>query len=155
MRQILICAMLAGLAGPAIAANISAKPGEYRIDDGMTIVLKDKMVKLRHVAVPPLGRACMMRGKQRDCGLISRSSLLDLSAAATIKCDASADGYGRCTAGGFDLAEQIVYTGWAVPVSGAPKKYWKQMAGARARKRGFWNAQFVEPWVPLEAALRR
>jgi len=64
------------------AAELSARPGDYSIEDGRTVVLANRTVKLRHIAVPPLGTVCLMRGKERDCGLISRSSLLDLSAGA-------------------------------------------------------------------------
>ena len=80
---------------------------------------------------------------------------MDLTVATSIKCTSRASGGARCTAGGFDLSEQMVYTGWAVPTAGAPDRYWKQMAGARDRKRGFWNAEFAPAWAPRAEALKR
>lgn len=155
MRVLAGLAFLAAALSPAGAEPFSAKPGNYSIEDGMTIVLAGKRVTLRHISAPPMGTACLLRGKSRDCGLISRSSLMDLSAGAAITCRQGADGLGRCTAGGFDLAENMVYTGWAVPTKGAPARYWVQMTGAKARKRGFWRAEFRPEWAPLKAALSR
>lgn len=143
------------MAGPALAEPITAPPGEYAVEDGMTIVLGSQRIVLRHISAPPLGTSCLMGGKPRDCGLISRASLMDLSAGAAITCTLGSDRLGRCTSGGFDLAENMVYTGWAVPRTGAPKRYWAQMKGAKARKRGFWKASFQPTWPPQQAALAR
>lgn len=147
--------LAATLSPPAVAQDISARSGDYTIEDGMTIVLSGTRVVLRHISAPPLGTMCQLKGRPRDCGLISRSSLLDLSAGAAIICKKVEQGMGRCTSGGFDLAENLVYTGWAVPVQGAPAKYWRQMDGAMTRKRGFWNATFTPAWPPQQAALNR
>ncbi len=155
MKYLTALALSAVSLSPALAEQFSAAPGKYEVEDGMTIALAGERITLRHISAPPMGTACVLRGKERDCGLISRSSLMDLSAGATIKCRRGEDGLGHCTAGGFDLAENMVYTGWAVPNAGAPARYWVQMAGAKARKRGFWRAEFRPEWPPRQAALKR
>ncbi|NNF80049.1 MAG: thermonuclease family protein [Rhizobiales bacterium] len=155
MKHMAALLIFAVSVAPAMAEQFSAAPGKYKIEDGMTIVLAGERISLRHISAPPMGTRCILRGKPRDCGLISRSSLMDLSAGAVITCRRDDDGLGRCTAGGFDLAENMVYTGWAVPAAGAPSGYWKQMAGAKSRKRGFWNGHFAPGWAPQQAALKR
>ncbi len=119
----------------------------------MTVMLGSQRIVLRHISAPPLGTSCQLGGTSRDCGLISRASLMDLTAGAAITCTLGDDGLGRCTSGGFDLAENMVYTGWAVPRAGAPKRYWAQMKGAKARRRGFWKGQFQPAWAPQQEAL--
>ncbi len=143
------------MAAPAMADPIKAASGEYTVEDGMTIVLGSTRVVLRHISAPPLGTTCQLGGKLRDCGVISRASLMDLSAGAAIRCTLGADGFAHCTSGGFDLAENMIYTGWAVPQAGAPQRYWGQMNGAKAAKRGFWKGAFEPVWVPQQKALTR
>ena len=155
MKVLAAFSFLAASLSPALAEQISAQSGDYTVTDGMTVVLAGETVILEHISAPPLGTSCILRGKTRDCGLISRSSLLDLSAGAAIICQRKSNGTGRCTAGGFDLVENMVYTGWAVPLAGAPARYWTQMAGSKKRKRGFWNAKFAPDWPPQQAALKR
>ena len=143
------------MTGPALAEPLTAGPGEYTVEDGMTIMFGSQRVVLRHISAPPLGTSCLLGGKPRDCGLISRASLMDLSAGASITCKLGADGLGQCTSGGFDLAENMVYTGWAVPTANAPARYWTQMAGARKRKRGFWKGHFEPGWAPQQVAVKK
>ncbi len=148
----LICLLITS---PVLAEGIVRQPGGYQVRDGKTLELGSRNVVLQHITAPPVKTSCLMRGKTRDCGLISRSQLMDLTVATAIKCQPKGNGQARCTAGGFDLSEQMVYTGWAVPTAGAPARYWKQMAGARARKRGFWGAEFTPAWTPQNEALER
>ena len=155
MKYLAALLLLAAAVQPAQAGEVSAAPGGYTIEDGMTLVLAGQRITLRHITAPPMGTQCMLRGKARDCGLISRSSLMDLTAGAVIKCRRGDDGLGWCTAGGFDLAENMIYTGWAVPKANAPARYWTQMAGARKRKRGFWKGHFEPGWAPQQVAVKK
>ena len=138
------------LAQAAQAGSAMYKPGEYGVFDAMTLTLGGKDIRLANIAAPKLGQMCMIRGKKRDCGVIARSQLLDLTAAAHLKCNNNLNGSALCLADGFDLSEQMIYTGWAVPLPGAPDRYLAQRADAETNKRGFWNAEFVEPW-PAQA----
>lgn len=141
--------------GAVLAGEITAAPGDYEVLDGGSIRIGLQTLNLQHIAAPAMNTPCRMRGRMRDCGLISRSQLMDLTVATPVKCSTKIPANARCTAAGFDLAEQMVYTGWAVPITGAPARYWKQMEGAQAKKRGFWNAEFSPPWAPQIDALKR
>ena len=154
MRKIYLLLVAGVSAAPVLADNGTVfGPEQYLVLDGGTIIASGKHLKLQHIAVPSLNTSCRIGTKMRDCGRISRSQLMDLTVASTVACRSAGNGKSFCTAGGFDLSEQMVYTGWAVPTSGAPAKYWTQMAGARARKRGFWKAEFVPAWPPQRKAL--
>ena len=132
---------------PAMAGTIVLKPGDYEVKSAQSIAFNGQTVRLSGIDAPQPGQVCMLRGHKRDCGLIARSQLMDLTVAATLKCDVR-DGIASCTAGGFDISAQMVYTGWAVPAEGAPKKYAELMKDSRAKSRGFWRARFDPPWPP-------
>ena len=135
------------------AAGDTLTSKTFSVTDGNRLVMDGREIRLTGIVAPELGRSCILFGKKQDCGLIARSGLLDLTAGAAVTCtpgQAVGDepAY-RCTAGGYDLSEGMVYTGWAVPLEGAPKAYWRVLDGARARPRGFWRGEFVEPWPPV------
>lgn len=135
---------------PAAAAEpLTSKA--FTVIDGNRIEIGGREVRLAGIAAPALGQKCVLFGKTRDCGVIARSGLLDLTAGATVTCRQTGNQDGlathRCRANGYDLSEGMVYTGWAVPLEKAPKAYWRVLKGARARPRGFWRGRFVEPWT--------
>jgi endonuclease YncB( thermonuclease family) len=145
-----------GILGLAIAAAGAAEPltsRNFSVIDGNRLEIGGREIRLAGIVAPELGQACLLYGKRRDCGLVARSGLLDLTAGATVTCMPASEVDGaaayRCTAGGYDLSEGMVYTGWAVPLEGAPQAYWRVLDGARARPRGFWRGEFVEPWAPV------
>ena len=154
IRQIAI-AVFFSLPASVLADEITAAPGDYQVLDGSSIKVGSRTLTLQHIAAPAMNTPCVIRGKTRDCGRISRSQLMDLTVATQIRCSVKAPPRARCSAGGFDLSEQMIYTGWAVPAAGAPARYWRQMADARARKRGFWTAGFTPAWPPQADALAR
>lgn len=133
---------------PAGAADVLTTK-TFTVVDGNRVAIGGRELRLDGIVAPELGRQCMLGGKARDCGLIAKAGLLDLTAGATVTCrEAGADTH-RCTADGYDLSEGMVYTGWAVPLDGAPKAYWRVLKGARERPRGFWKGTFVEPWTEV------
>ncbi len=140
------------VSGSAWSGNLTSK--SFSVIDGNRLMIGGSEIRLTGIIAPELGQTCVLFGKARDCGLISRSGLLDLTAGATVTCTPASNVDGapahRCTAGGYDLSEGMVYTGWAVPLKGAPKTYWQVLKSARARPRGFWRGTFVEPWAPVE-----
>ena len=126
--------MLAVLASSAHSADsISSKA--FTVVDGNRLSINGRTIRLTGIIAPEPGRMCVLFGKERDCGIIAKAGLSDLTAGATIVCHKAADVEGapahRCTAGGYDLSEGMVYTGWAVPLEGAPKAYWRVLDGAR------------------------
>ena len=146
----MIAGALAGaFVSSAAAASDAITTRTFTVIDGNRIAVEGRELRLDGIVAPELGRHCMLGGKARDCGLIARSGLLDLTAGATVTCRKAGAKTHRCTAGGYDLSEGMVYTGWAVPLEGAPKAYWRVLKGARERPRGFWKGTFVEPWAEI------
>ena len=133
------------LLNPAHAADVLTTK-TFTVVDGNRIAIDGRELRLDGIIAPELGRQCMLGGKARDCGLIAKAGLLDLTAGATVTCRKAGAETHRCTADGYDLSEGMVYTGWAVPLDGAPKAYWRVLKGAQDRPRGFWKGTFVEPW---------
>jgi len=126
-----------------LAATItSAGADPLRVHDGDTLIVEHKQRDLYGIDAPEPGTRCMIRGTERDCGKIARAALLDLTAGAVIVCEEQADGRSRgpmrCTAGGYDLSEGMLHTGWAFPADNAPKRLLKVSAEAREKARGLW-----------------
>ncbi|MGI9481210.1 MAG: thermonuclease family protein, partial [Hyphomicrobiales bacterium] len=135
------------LVSPALAGTIVLKPGAYEVKSARSIAFDGRLIHLSGIDAPAPGHMCTLRGKERDCGAIARSQLIDLTVAATIKCNING-GTASCTAGGFDISAQMVYTGWAVPGKGAPEKYSELMIDAKSKQRGLWRAELTPPWPP-------
>ena len=146
--RILVAGALAGafLLSPAGAAEVLTTK-TFSVVDGNRIAIDGREFRLDGIVAPELGRQCMLGGKARDCGLIAKAGLLDLTAGATVTCQKAGAQTHRCSADGYDLSEGMVYTGWAVPLDGAPKAYWRVLKGAQDRPRGFWKGTFVKPWA--------
>ena len=153
MRTITLFLMTLVATATIVSAADELTSEAFTVVDGVTIDLGDRQLSLNGIAVPELGRMCLLSGRERDCGLIARAALLDLTAGATIVCSASDADTHRCTANGYDLSEGMIYTGWAVPLPGAPEVYRTVLADARGRPRGFWRGEFVAPWPQLTAAI--
>ena len=51
----------------------------------------------------------------------------------------------RCFSEGYDLAEGMTYTGWALADGAAGGPYRTFEAGARDAGRGLWRGRFVPP----------
>ncbi len=156
--QALIIAAMLGVTAAAHAAD-TLVAHNFTVIDGQTIEIKGRQVRLTGIEAPRPGQTCILSDTPRDCGVISRSGLLDLTAGATVVCKVVSVSNGddiaeaRCTANGYDLSEGMVYTGWAVPLPDAPAIYRDVLQGARERPRGFWRGEFVDPWPALTAAI--
>ncbi len=111
--------------------------------DGGTLTIKGKSFALYAIKAPQLGSYCNPRLKKYDCGLISKSSLMDMSAGATIVCSRAPAPYNKdkykCLSDGYDLSEGMVYTGWATPLETAPDLFKKLAREAKEKPRGMWR----------------
>lgn len=122
------------LAGSAHAGSADVLNGGRLTVDGVTHVLYG-------IKSPALGEQCQLRGKSRDCGVLARAGLKDLTAGATVICKPSkvAPDASKCLSDGYDLSEGMVYTGWAVPLPAAPQRLHKLMKRAKTKRHGMWH----------------
>lgn len=140
--------LLAAGTGWASADVIS---GPATVLDGDTIEVDGRMIRLEGIDAPELGQTCIRFEKEVDCGVIARAALLDLVTAVEVICEPRGQDHDElmtafCTADGFDVGGNMVYTGWALPVPGWTA-YDAIKDGAIEDRRGLWATEFVEPWV--------
>lgn len=132
------------VAGAAQAADTVEGPAV--VENASTITVGEQSLRLYGIAAPRPGERCMMRGVEIDCGHIAATALMDLTVAARVSCRildaATSPPSALCTAGGYDLSEGMVHTGWARPLPGAADKLFRSEVLARARRHGLWSGTF-------------
>ncbi len=136
--------------GHLIAEPLS---GSAEILSGETLRVDGKIFRLVGIDAPEKGQVCTNRsGKTFDCGRISATGMMDLTAGAIVRCDPVNSSEvspiaAVCKASGYDLSEGMVYTGWALadPQTGAALHRLQQQA--KGKKNGLWAGQFDLPWV--------
>ena len=103
------------IASEASAAGLSGTP---EVIDGDTIVVAGETVRLFGIDAPEMGQNCAIGARTYDCGAVSRTALLDLTAGTPVTCElmkgaTSADSPegkpGRCFAAGYDLRTVEAY----------------------------------------------
>ena len=139
-----------GLAGAKAEIVVSGMP---TIVDGDSLEVSGERFQLHGIDAPELGEFCEKdNGKRFDCGRVARSALLDLTAGVEVICRAvdSASPTTRsakCTASGFNLSRNMIYTGWALVDRAVTDKFIDVEAEAKRQKRGLWRYSFkVQPW---------
>ena len=125
--------------------------GPARVVDGDTIEVASQVIDLADIDAPELDQLCRRGSEIIACGMVASTQLSDLTAGVAVRCaptGALATGHvvARCTAGGYDLSEGMVYTGWALAYPRAESPYRRFEEGARAARRGMWRGDFVAPW---------
>ncbi|HIC82171.1 MAG TPA: thermonuclease family protein [Kiloniellaceae bacterium] len=160
--SLLALAALAAASSQQGAWGDTASPvrGVAQIVDGDSLAVAGQTYDLAGVDAPELAQRCTRQERLYDCGLLAQAALMDLTAGVQVECrrlaqQPASDGVplARCTAGGYDLSEGMVYTGWALipPDGGSADRYQTAFGpiqqGARERRRGLWKGAFVEPWA--------
>lgn len=151
MRALVIIAVALALADipTAGAAEVTGRPD---IISGDTLVVSGKRFRLYGVDAPEAGQHCRLaNGKPYDCGLVSRTALMDLTAGVSITCRprremANGATYATCFAGGYDLSHGMAHTGWALAFPAQGTLYVRVQERARKAARGLWRGAFVKPW---------
>lgn len=147
MRLILLFVLSQLIVGPAMAKTVS---GPAKVIDAATLNVAGQAVRLRGIVVPKPGDECPLRNVTIPCGHVAASALKDLTAGAEVRCEIHGDPNARgilpatCTSGGYDLAEGMIYTGWARPNKNATARYREVEKAARKRKRGLWRGEFPD-----------
>ena len=148
-----VCLLATSAIANEAAAGLSGIP---EVIDGDTIVVAGETVRLFGIDAPEMGQNCAIGARTYDCGAVSRTALLDLTAGTPVTCELmpGASGGnnregapGRCFAAGYDLSEGMAYTGWALAERDRTGRYVSFETGAQKARRGLWKGDFVPPWA--------
>lgn len=161
MKQTLL--FLIALALPLLAQAERKIVGHAIVQDDGSLWIKNKVVHLYGIYMPPTGRHCRSNLSPLRCG--SRGALaLDFKVKGFIHCfpqwentDLSVDAicYVDRTSfdPGVDLAEYLLERGWAVALPQGPFQYQAMEKIARSRGMGVWGWQvdsYLPPLVPVD-----
>jgi endonuclease YncB( thermonuclease family) len=136
----------------ASGAELSGLP---TVIDGETVEVGGARFRLYGIDAPDPRQNCEIRGREYDCGHISKTALMDLVAGVKIRClprvsamaiSATGTPQATCYAGGYDLAEGMVHTGWALAMPRDGGKYLRIERQAEQGRRGLWQGKFTWPW---------
>jgi TPR repeat protein len=118
--------------------------GPANVVDGNRIEVEGHLLRLVGIEAPHIGRKCQIAGRAADCGVIARAQLKDLTEGARLRCIVLAQRIGearaaRCFAGGYDLSEGMVYTGWAYARGEHAERYAATEMDSRRSANGLWR----------------
>ncbi len=134
-----------------LSSAVAAEPnGPATVIDGNTVEVAGQRLRLFGIDAPDLDQTCVLRSRRAKCGVIARAALMDLTAGAELGCEIlGRDDAGRrlasCHANDYDVAEGMVYTGWALALDNGPPLYAKLQNEAAQAKRGLWAGEFMPP----------
>jgi endonuclease YncB( thermonuclease family) len=140
---ILVAAMLCG-AHRSQAASV-------RIADGDTIEIGGQRIRLQGIDAPELHQECRdASGRSWPCGRRAQSELRRLIENGSVQCEQrTKDRFNRsvavCRAGGRDLGEAMVRSGFAFAYPDWASPYGAAETDARSRKAGVWAGSFQNP----------
>jgi endonuclease YncB( thermonuclease family) len=138
---------------PALQATAQRGSQHLRLSDGDSFSLGGERYRLQGIDAPELHQECKdAAGRAWPCGVRARTELRRIIADDPVRCRTiSTDRYGRniavCQAGGRDLAEAMVRSGFATVIDrrGAANPYRGAQEQARVAKRGLWAGTFDKP----------
>jgi endonuclease YncB( thermonuclease family) len=141
------CLILIG--GSALAATA----GPSRVVDGETLEVGAQRVRLFGIDAPALDQVCQHGGQDYQCGRVARATLWDLVGGLDVSCEPAGASSAPdsvmmaiCRAGGIDLNEAMVLSGWALADRAATGRYAALEAQAKQARRGLWRGQFEPSW---------
>jgi endonuclease YncB( thermonuclease family) len=160
-RAVTLAIFIVGASSAPSAAQHGPQP--VRLSDGDSFSLGRERYRLQGIDAPELRQECKdAAGRAWPCGNRARSELRRIIGTHPVQCrTVSTDRYGRniavCKAGGRDIAEEMVRSGFATIIDrrGASNPYAAAQAEARADKRGLWAGSFENPGEWRRANPRR
>ncbi len=148
-----IIAALILVMGTLIAAKLDSVGqerfgGRFSAVDGDTLAHGGKRLRLIGIDAPEMGQSCMRDGAEWPCGVQAKDYLKTLLQTGTVECSGNdKDRYQRllvrCSAGGKDIAGDMVAAGFAVTT-----EYFlfsREQALAQNRRAGVWSGTFENP----------
>ena len=147
---LLVAAAVAALMLPVNPAHADVT-GKPRVISGDEIEVAGQRFRLWGVDAPEPGQSCVAKGRVFDCGRISTTALMDLTAGVDVTCKPRPDRIAgavlaTCFAAGYDIAKGMVHTGWALAFPQSGTVYAAVEGAARKAGRGLWRGAFVRPW---------
>lgn len=144
--------VLVALGGPTAAAGGASISGPASVVDGDTLRIGAVSIRIHGIDAPEHGQNCNLpNGRQWACGQSATNHMARLTAKKQVECrPVETDRYGRivakCTAGGVDLAQDMVLNGLAWAYQQYSRDYVRVEASARSERRGVWQAQTMPAW---------
>jgi endonuclease YncB( thermonuclease family) len=139
--------------GTLIAARLDGMnqqrfSGQFIAVDGDTIAYDRERFRLIGIDAPELKQTCVRQGGEWPCGAQAKEQLKTLLQAGVVECFGSEnDKYRRllvrCSAGGRDIAADMVAAGYAVTT-----EYFlfsREQAAAKDQRSGIWSGTFEQP----------
>ena len=123
--------------------------GEVYVLSGDRISIAQKAYCLADIQAPAIGQTCQRAdGRNFDCGHISKTALMDLTAVAKVHCKAIQETtsctIAKCSADGFDLSRNMIHTGLA---PGVDHQFNDVQERAKSKTYGLWKVSFDLPSV--------
>jgi len=135
----------------AALLGASADAASVRVADGDSIEFGGQRIRLRGIDAPELHQECRdLSGRNWPCGRRARDELRKIIGNDPVQCERWAkDRFGRwvavCRAGGRDLGEAMVRSGFALAYRDGTSPYGGAQSEARSRKAGLWAGSFENP----------
>ena len=157
-RFILIILLFVALTVPALGQEqkIYEVSGPARPLDADVLVVAETHppIRLYGIDAPEKLQPCWLDDKPWACNAVATRTLLLLIEHHEVTCRQVKDDnrrrrgkiYAVCTAGGKDLAEEMVRAGMAVAFREQSMNYVEAEAEASAAKVGIWAGKFLPPW---------
>ena len=149
LRILVLGTPLAFVAAFAAPMTIKGKP---EILSGDTLSINGTVLHLKGIDAPEKGQLCRVAsGRAFDCGLVSKTALMDLTVAVSVSCRLTGGARddlpeAQCFAAGYDLSKGMVHTGWALAWPRTGTIYSAVEITARKSSRGLWRGKFIAPW---------
>ena len=139
----------------SIGYSQTSKPisGPLQVIEGDLLQVGDTFVRLYAIDAPEMKQTCEGKTRVYPCGVIAKTGLMDLTAGLqSITCHPT----GKMLNGiivamcidpqGFDLSQQMLYTGWALALPDAENRFHSIQQKAEKAKRGLWKGHVERPW---------
>lgn len=138
-------------AGQSAVKEAVTVSGPAEVIDGETLKIGSEVFRLWGIDAPEPQQSCVIRGRTYPCGRIAATALMDLVVATKVSCRLLPDKTDMpraavCSAAGYDLAEGMVYTGWALAMPRTGTRLARLERVSAKRKRGLWKGEFQMPW---------
>lgn len=148
MTRYTILAAACLLASPATAQELISGIGKAA--DGDTLMVGADRVRLFGIDAPELIQSCGRGGQKWSCGEEAKTRLAAMVDGREVVCSTTgADEFdrvlARCKAGGTDLNQRMVVSGYAIAFRRYSSDYVAAEESAKLARRGVWAGTFQAP----------